>query len=376
MMVIGSLFFLHFITIQVRFGASLSLFGCYWNDDGTTLPDKQLTATSTVDCIHICLTVNPSYIYAGTQKDPESCYCGLTLHSQAVTRVYSDDKCSAPCPVVVMDICGGYYRLAVYEISGLKVPVTLGGNDITTEFTKEFTTTHKKVAFTTSEVLLEQTNGSTRSTNRKSTYSLEHSTSSNKQDKTTHPKTSFNIKEGSTDFNSTHTTSSNLDHTTHPKTSFNIKEGSTDFNSTQTTSSNLDHTTHPKTTFSIQESTDFNSTHTKDFQTTQNTKQETTTPFTVNNNCTHRACICGKWSHLNGLNLSRYELILILKSELDAIRQNLIIDAKTTSAFRNKKISAPDYRKSSAVMGYSGVALICVPILFVLIIDAMRFCKK
>lgn len=49
-------------------GASLSLFGCYWNDDGTTLPDKQLTATSTVDCIHICLTVNPSYIYAGTQK--------------------------------------------------------------------------------------------------------------------------------------------------------------------------------------------------------------------------------------------------------------------------------------------------------------------
>lgn len=79
---------------------------------------------------------------------------------------------------------------------------------------------------------------------------------------------------------------------------------------------------------------------------------------------------------MNGLNLSRDDLILILKSELDAIRRNLIIDAKTTSAFRNSKISAPDYRKSSAMMGYTGVALISVPILFVLIIDAMRFCKK
>lgn len=79
---------------------------------------------------------------------------------------------------------------------------------------------------------------------------------------------------------------------------------------------------------------------------------------------------------MNGLNLSRDDLILILKSELDAIRQNLIIDAKTTSAFRNRKISAPDYRKSSAMMGYTGVALISVPVLFVLIIDAMRFCKK
>lgn len=79
---------------------------------------------------------------------------------------------------------------------------------------------------------------------------------------------------------------------------------------------------------------------------------------------------------MNGLNLSRNDLILILKSELDSIRQNLIIDTKTISAYRNKKISAPDYRKSSAVMGYSGVALISVPILFVLIIDAMRFCKK
>ncbi|XP_052104739.1 uncharacterized protein LOC127737838 [Mytilus californianus] len=319
MMFIGSLFFLHCIAIQVRFGAGLSLFGCYWNDDGATLSDKQSTTSSTVDCIHLCLTVNPSYIYAGTQKDPKSCYCGETLNGQASSRSFSDieSQCSAPCPVVVTDTCGGYYRLAVYDISGLKVPVTLGGNDITIESTTDFTTTHRQVTFSTSEVLSDKTNSSTRSTYSKPTYSLERSTFPN-----------------------------------------------------------LDQATDSKTSFSIKGLTVYNSTHTKVFQTTQNIKQETTPPLSVNNNCTQRKCICGKWSHLNGLNLSRDELSLILKSDLDTIHQNLIIDVKTTSAFRNKKISAPDYRKSSALMGYLGVALICVPITFVLFIDSLRFCKK
>ncbi|CAC5415197.1 unnamed protein product [Mytilus coruscus] len=279
--------------IHITYGAGLSLFGCYWNDDGATLSDKQSTTSSTVDCIHLCLTVNPSYIYAGTQKDPKSCYCGETLHGQASTRSFLDieNQCSAPCPVVVTDTCGGYYRLAVYNISGLKVPVILIGNDITTESTTDFTTTHRQVAFSTSEGLFDKTNSSIRSTYRKPTYSLERNTSPN-----------------------------------------------------------LDQATDSKTSFSILGLTVYNSTHTKGFQTTQNIKQETTTPFSVKNNCTQRKCICGKWSHLNGLNLSRDELSLILKSDLDTIHQNLIIDVKTTSAFRNKKISAPDYRKSSATI--------------------------
>lgn len=96
----------------------------------------------------------------------------------------------------------------------------------------------------------------------------------------------------------------------------------------------------------------------------------------MNKNCTHQNCICGKWSHLNGLNLSKDALRLILKTDLDTTRQNLIIDAKTTSTFRNKKISAADYRMSSAVMGYFGVAIICVPIVLALFVDALRICKK
>lgn len=79
---------------------------------------------------------------------------------------------------------------------------------------------------------------------------------------------------------------------------------------------------------------------------------------------------------MNGLNLSRDELRLILKTDMDTTRQNLITDAKTTSAFRNKKISASDNRMSSTVMGYFGIAILCVPIILVLFIDALRICKK
>lgn len=87
-------------------------------------------------------------------------------------------------------------------VAGLIHPVTLSGDDITTESTTEVTTTHKQMSFSTSGVLLDKTTGSIRSTNRKSTYSLVPSTSL-KLDQTTYAKTTNSAQEGLTIYNST-----------------------------------------------------------------------------------------------------------------------------------------------------------------------------
>lgn len=91
-----------------------------------------------------------------------------------------------------------------WSVAGLNYPVTLS-EDITTESTTEFTTTHRKVSFsTTPEVIFDQTTGSTRSTYRSPKYSLVSSTSLN-LDQTTHAKTNYSATEELTVYNSTNT---------------------------------------------------------------------------------------------------------------------------------------------------------------------------
>ncbi|CAG2195858.1 unnamed protein product [Mytilus edulis] len=178
------------------------MFGCYWNDQSDTLSVMQQTTSSTLQCINLCLGENTNYIYAGTEKNPNRCYCGHKLRVQVRADVA---ECKAPCPVLVTDLCGRDARLAVYNISGLIFPVTLSESVITTESTTKFTNTHRQLTFSTSEVLIDETTtGSIRSTFTKSTYSLVPS-SSLTLDETTYLKTSYSAKEGLTVYNSTHT---------------------------------------------------------------------------------------------------------------------------------------------------------------------------
>lgn len=58
----------HFTPILTYLVSGFSLTGCYWNDDGTTLPVSLNSTSSTVECIEACITSNPGYIYAGTQQ--------------------------------------------------------------------------------------------------------------------------------------------------------------------------------------------------------------------------------------------------------------------------------------------------------------------
>ena len=58
----------HFTPILTYLVSGFSLTGCYWNDDGTTLPVSLTSTSSTVECIEACIASNSGYIFAGTQQ--------------------------------------------------------------------------------------------------------------------------------------------------------------------------------------------------------------------------------------------------------------------------------------------------------------------
>lgn len=89
---------------------------------------------------------------------------------------------------------------------------------------------------------------------------------------------------------------------------------------------------------------------------------------------TANCCICGKWSGQDLSNLTRNELLDILHDDLEEVHNNIAVDVKTISSYKNKRISAPDNRTTSAMMGYVGGALICVPLVVMIGSDLMRTC--
>jgi len=58
----------HFTPILTYLVSGFSLTGCYWNDDGATLPVSLTSTSSTVECMEACIASNSGYIYAGTQQ--------------------------------------------------------------------------------------------------------------------------------------------------------------------------------------------------------------------------------------------------------------------------------------------------------------------
>lgn len=99
-----------------------------------------------------------------------------------------------------------------------------------------------------------------------------------------------------------------------------------------------------------------------------------TTVNTLSSTNTANCCICGKWSGKDLSNLTRNELLNILHDDLEEVHNNIAVDIKTISSYKNKRISAPDNRTTSAMIGYLGGTLICVPLVVMIGSDIMRFC--
>jgi hypothetical protein len=80
---------------------------------------------------------------------------------------------------------------------------------------------------------------------------------------------------------------------------------------------------------------------------------DTTTVHSTDFSTPEYTCQCpciftsNKWSFLKEVNISREQLVSLLKLDLEEMKQNLTVPVKTTSAYKNSKRSATDDRTSS-----------------------------
>ncbi|XP_071172147.1 semaphorin-5B-like [Mytilus edulis] len=88
--------------------------------------------------------------------------------------------------------------------------------------------------------------------------------------------------------------------------------------------------------------------------------------------CNIKECPVYKWGHLKELNLTKDDLKEMMKEELNEMKSNLTIDSKNISASIRKRISARDDRTSAASVGYVGVALLVIPLVMIICVDAPR----
>ncbi|XP_071173009.1 netrin receptor UNC5A-like isoform X1 [Mytilus edulis] len=88
--------------------------------------------------------------------------------------------------------------------------------------------------------------------------------------------------------------------------------------------------------------------------------------------CHTKECPVYKWGHLKELNLTQNDLKDIMKDEINEMKNNLTIDSKNISATIRKRISARDDRLSAASVGYVGVALLVIPLVMIIVVDAPR----
>lgn len=95
--------------------------GCYLNDDNNTLDIQYPPTPTTIDCFLACISAGKGFTYAGTQSDPIGCYCGKEI----VDRGIDSSQCDVPCPSKATDLCGGFHRLAVYNITDESIPVVI-----------------------------------------------------------------------------------------------------------------------------------------------------------------------------------------------------------------------------------------------------------
>ncbi|VDI47767.1 Hypothetical predicted protein, partial [Mytilus galloprovincialis] len=88
--------------------------------------------------------------------------------------------------------------------------------------------------------------------------------------------------------------------------------------------------------------------------------------------CNTKECPVYKWGHLKELNLTQNDLKEIMEDEMNEMKNNLTIDSKNISAAIRKRISARDDRLSVASVGYVGVALLLIPLVMIIVVDAPR----
>ena len=109
-------------------------------------------------------------------------------------------------------------------------------------------------------------------------------------------------------------------------------------------------------------------------QSTSKSTFQTTVPMSTNlqtfqtteemssNNEAKCSCIC-------------YNDTLTVDQKIEARRKELQIDPKGTSKEKNKLTCAADDRQSSQNIGYFGICILAVTILFPLLIDCMNICE-
>jgi hypothetical protein len=80
-------------------------------DDYSTGPSQSTTLES---CTDTCTDLGYGFIgLTGNTQDGASCYCGNTPNPQAVKAPSS--QCNLPCPGNSSEICGGDYRMSLYN---------------------------------------------------------------------------------------------------------------------------------------------------------------------------------------------------------------------------------------------------------------------
>jgi len=102
--------------------------------------------------------------------------------------------------------------------------------------------------------------------------------------------------------------------------------------------------------------------------TTISTSETETTTFQQETSILAKCvCTCKIVTH----NLSGFTL----EENIKRLIENTMIDKKGTSAYKNRKISAHDERKSSSTIGWIGIVCICVPFICILCTDVTNWTK-
>lgn len=100
-------------TITPTLGCFNDQSGPHVVDDYSTGPSQSTTLES---CTETCTDLGYGFIgLTGNTQDGASCYCGNTPNPQAVKAPSS--QCNLPCPGNSSEICGGDYRMSLYNTS-------------------------------------------------------------------------------------------------------------------------------------------------------------------------------------------------------------------------------------------------------------------
>ena len=96
--------------------------GCYIDDRNRVLPDARFNSDimSVKECIHFCSTQSPTMRYAGVQYS-EECHCGEEGADYNRLGLKRDHECDMDCDGNSDEICGGEWRMSIYDCKSLLI---------------------------------------------------------------------------------------------------------------------------------------------------------------------------------------------------------------------------------------------------------------